>query len=284
MLDDFLLFVEVARRGSFSKTAKALRLTSPTLSKRVSFLEDRLGTPLFIRSSRGLSLTSYGQDMYEKHANGLLEINDALLAKDTSLPSRFILHCPQNLMQGPFYKALSQFISLPELMVTNITLEPSNANVLLSQTSFDMAIRVGKQKDSAYYQKAIGEIAVALVCAKDCLSKEVLVTPYDKFSEHDRAITDSHNSFTKMIKTNDITVARLMVQDKMGTGLLPMTEVQQLLEESECEYEYRSGVLFTRPVYALWPNTQVPSTLASLLLKALHENKTLALNGQLLKL
>ncbi|WP_133469888.1 LysR family transcriptional regulator [Paraglaciecola marina] len=284
MLDDFLLFVEVARRGSFSKTAKVLRLTSPTLSKRISFLEDRLGTPLFIRSSRGLSLTSYGQDMFEKYANEVLEINNALLVKDTSLPSRFTLHCPQNLMQGPLYSALSQFVALPELAATDITLEPANANVLLSQTSFDMAIRVGKQKDSAYYQKAVGEIAVALVCSKACLSKEVLVTPYDKFPEHNKALQNTYNDFTRTIKTNDITVARLMVQDKMGVGLLPMTEVQQLLEDSKGEYEYMSDILFNRPVYALWPNTQVPTGTASLLLDVLRVSKPTALNGQLLKL
>jgi DNA-binding transcriptional LysR family regulator len=284
MLDDFLLFVEVARRGSFSQTAKALRITSPTLSKRISTLEGRLGNSLLIRSSRGLSLTSYGKDLYDKYANGVLEINSALSLKDTSLPSRFTLHCPQNLMQGPFYKSLAQFVILPELVTTDIIIEPSNANVLLSQTAFDMAIRVGKQQDSAYYQRAIGEIAVAAVCSKDCLSKNVLITPYDKLSEHDKVIDNMQSTFTRMIKTNDITMARLLVQDKVGVGLLPMSEIQKLTEEPKGNYEYLSDTLFTRPVFALWPNNPKPSVIASLLLNLLIECNIPALNGQKLPL
>ena len=54
-------FVEVARAGSFSIAAEHLFLTQPAVSKRVAGLEAELGTRLFDRIGRRISLTEAGQ-------------------------------------------------------------------------------------------------------------------------------------------------------------------------------------------------------------------------------
>jgi DNA-binding transcriptional LysR family regulator len=54
-------FVEVARAGSFSVAAEHLFLTQPAVSKRVAGLEAELGTRLFDRIGRRVSLTEAGQ-------------------------------------------------------------------------------------------------------------------------------------------------------------------------------------------------------------------------------
>jgi DNA-binding transcriptional LysR family regulator len=54
-------FVEVARAGSFSIAAERMFLTQPAVSKRVSGLEAELGTRLFDRIGRRISLTEAGQ-------------------------------------------------------------------------------------------------------------------------------------------------------------------------------------------------------------------------------
>ncbi|MGB5777013.1 MAG: LysR family transcriptional regulator, partial [Sedimenticolaceae bacterium] len=53
-------FVEVAERASFSAAAEALYLTQPAVSKRVAQLESELGTRLFDRIGRRISLTGSG--------------------------------------------------------------------------------------------------------------------------------------------------------------------------------------------------------------------------------
>ena len=53
-------FVEVAERSSFSEAAEALYLTQPAVSKRVAQLETELGTRLFDRIGRRVSLTDTG--------------------------------------------------------------------------------------------------------------------------------------------------------------------------------------------------------------------------------
>lgn len=53
-------FVEVADHASFSDAAEALYLTQPAVSKRVAQLEAELGTRLFDRIGRRVSLTATG--------------------------------------------------------------------------------------------------------------------------------------------------------------------------------------------------------------------------------
>lgn len=54
-------FIEVARYQSFSLAAEALFLTQPAISKRITALEEELGTPLFNRINRSVSLTEAGR-------------------------------------------------------------------------------------------------------------------------------------------------------------------------------------------------------------------------------
>lgn len=59
--DTLEAFIEVAERQSFSKTAKALKLTQPAVSKRVAALESRLSVRLFDRVGRKVHLTEAGK-------------------------------------------------------------------------------------------------------------------------------------------------------------------------------------------------------------------------------
>ncbi len=53
-------FLTVAKEQSFTKGAEQLHITQPTLSRQLAALEEELGTPLFIRSGRNITLTDEG--------------------------------------------------------------------------------------------------------------------------------------------------------------------------------------------------------------------------------
>jgi DNA-binding transcriptional LysR family regulator len=59
-LDALLVFDVVAREGSFTRAASALGVSQPSISERMQRLEQRLGTPVFIRRGRGVALTVTG--------------------------------------------------------------------------------------------------------------------------------------------------------------------------------------------------------------------------------
>ena len=56
---------QVAKAGNISKAANQLYISQPAISKSISKLEAELGTALFSRSSKGVTLTEEGQVLYE---------------------------------------------------------------------------------------------------------------------------------------------------------------------------------------------------------------------------
>ncbi len=55
-------FLYVVKYKSIHKAANALYLTQPTVSARIKSLEETLGTTLFHRESRSLTLTESGKE------------------------------------------------------------------------------------------------------------------------------------------------------------------------------------------------------------------------------
>lgn len=58
-------FVQIADSGSFSKAAKELYLTQPTISAHISSLEKELNTRLFVRNTKDVRLSDSGNILYE---------------------------------------------------------------------------------------------------------------------------------------------------------------------------------------------------------------------------
>jgi DNA-binding transcriptional LysR family regulator len=67
-LDDIYLFKKVVDFGSVSAASRALRIPKSTVTRRISLLEERLGSPLFHRSPQGLTLTNFGQECHVRAA------------------------------------------------------------------------------------------------------------------------------------------------------------------------------------------------------------------------
>lgn len=53
-------FLTLAREGNITNAAEALYITQPTLSRQLAELEEELGTQLFIRGKRQITLTEDG--------------------------------------------------------------------------------------------------------------------------------------------------------------------------------------------------------------------------------
>lgn len=71
-LSDIRAFVTVGELGSFAAAAKALHLSQPALSRRISHLEHLLDVRLFDRTTRQVELTLLGQRFLDQ-VRGLVE-------------------------------------------------------------------------------------------------------------------------------------------------------------------------------------------------------------------
>jgi DNA-binding transcriptional LysR family regulator len=58
-------FLAVAQERSFSRAAERLHIAQPPLSRQIRQIEDDLGTPLFVRTPRGVDLTDAAKSLLE---------------------------------------------------------------------------------------------------------------------------------------------------------------------------------------------------------------------------
>jgi DNA-binding transcriptional LysR family regulator len=77
MLSQLEAFAEVARLGNVSRAAESLHVTQPALTARLQALEGDLEVPLFVRASRGMTLTDAGRTLLPYAQRALAQVIEA---------------------------------------------------------------------------------------------------------------------------------------------------------------------------------------------------------------
>lgn len=70
--------ITVLKTGSLGRAAVTLNMSQPALTKSIQRLEERLGVPLFVRDSKGMRPTVYGE-AFRPHAEGISASMDQAL-------------------------------------------------------------------------------------------------------------------------------------------------------------------------------------------------------------
>jgi DNA-binding transcriptional LysR family regulator len=146
--NDLQFFVAVVLNRGFSAAARVLGVPKSRMSRRVALLEERLGVRLLDRTTRGLSLTQVGQQVFEHARAAIIEAEAAEEAalRMRSEPCGLVrLSCPlglQSAIAGPLPGFLAAH---PKLRVQCIA---TNRRVDLIQEGVDVAIRVRERLDT----------------------------------------------------------------------------------------------------------------------------------------
>lgn len=100
-LDLYRIFYTVGNNESFSKAAQELYMTQPAVSQAIAQLENELGTRLFNRTPKGVTLTTEGSLLYE-YVQSAIRLIDAGEGKITEF---------KNLVMGELKIGVSDTIS-----------------------------------------------------------------------------------------------------------------------------------------------------------------------------
>lgn len=76
-LNGFLYFETVARCGTISRASEEMGVSASAISQQIKLLEQQLGTKLFRREGRSLSLTQEGEQLFQTANTALRMLRDA---------------------------------------------------------------------------------------------------------------------------------------------------------------------------------------------------------------
>lgn len=199
-------FLAVASQQSFSLAAESLFITQSAVSKRISLLEQQLGTPLFDRHNRSVSLTEAGRQLLPK-AKRILE-----LMSDTELELANL----SGKVHGTLSLATSHHIGLHRLppVLKAFVLQFPDAQLNLEFRESERAYLLVKQR----------QVELALSTLDNLPSPEL--SQYPLWTDAMQCVCAKHHPLTK--------ISRLSLADLANTtAVLPEknTITYQLVEE-----------------------------------------------------
>ena len=148
VFDDMTVFVRAVEVGSFSGAAQQLGITKSIVSRRILSLESRLGTSMFHRSTRRLSLTETGLAYYERARRILADVaeaEDVASQLHGDLKGRLRVAAPMSFGYRHLSPVVTDFLRAhPQV---DIELDLNDRRVDLISEGFDIAVRIGSLPD-----------------------------------------------------------------------------------------------------------------------------------------
>ncbi|MCL9667588.1 LysR family transcriptional regulator [Rosenbergiella epipactidis] len=271
--NDLLLFTRIAEEGSFTKAADRLDVPASTLSRRIAALEQQLGERLFIRTTRKMTITPFGQAILRHTQQIAVEISaiDALIEHRNIVPSgKLRISLPGDFTQAIISQFLADFIA--EYPQITLDIDVSQRRVDLIAEGFDLALRIGALADDASLAaRLIGHFELGLYAAPSYLRHAAKIRQPEDLLAHPLLRLHSDTSplslmsgqqqwqgelITKTVANSPNLLVNLALR---GTGITRIAahSVQPYVESGELIRvlpEWRSK---KRPVWIVFPATRL---------------------------
>jgi DNA-binding transcriptional LysR family regulator len=270
-LNQMLVFVRVVQAGSFSAAARQLGAPKSTLSRKVSELEERLGSRLLQRTTRKLGLTDAGR-IYFDHA--------ARIVAEAQIAEQAVGHLqasPRGLLR---VTTPLSFVVLPPLVSAFAKKYPdvqldivcSDRRVDLVDENFDVAIRTGALADSSLVARPLGTFKRVVVAAPEyCKEHGTPTRPADL--ERHACITFgagiSPNTWvlgsgeqrveihvTPRLTANDLDILRSAALDGLGIAFIPEFACAEDVRKNRLRHVLPEWCSAETPVHAVYPTAR----------------------------
>lgn len=189
--DDLRFFLAVARAGSLSVAAQSLGVTQPTVGRRITGLQQRLGAKLFTPTNTGQALSASGLRLLP-HAERMeaegLAAERATSGRDAGLRGRVRITASEWLIGAALGPLLRPFVTLhPEL---ELELVADVRHLSLTRRDADVAIRPSRFEQPEIVQRRVATLGFGLY-ASDAYLAERGAPNFDQQCEGHRLIAMS---------------------------------------------------------------------------------------------
>jgi len=165
--EDLRVFVALARAGSLSAAARALKVSHATVGRRVAALEDALGRALFDRRADGYALTAEGAAVLELAA-GMDERALAILrraGRDAGLTGTVRLTATESLAERFLIPRLAAFRRRHPGIDLEVLSDPRSLS--LAKREADVAVRLARPQAGELVTRRLAAIAYGVYAAPD---------------------------------------------------------------------------------------------------------------------
>jgi DNA-binding transcriptional LysR family regulator len=294
--DAMTAFLTVCETESLTAAARRLGLSPSVMSRQIGALESRLGTRLFHRTTRSLSLTDAGARYLERARRILADLDEAERAaqSDRTEPSgRLSVTAP--LIFGRLHVAplLSCFVARHPKV--SIELNLSDRFVNLVEEGHDLAIRIGHLPDSQLIARRFGETRRALVASPSYLEKrDVPRHPHD-LARHDtiafmpvappfdwqfsEAGADLKVRLEPRFVTNSSDTAIALAVDDAGIARVLYYQVREAVADGRLVEVLAPFVSDPLPIHTVYPSARLLTAKVRAFIELIEEEADWRLSG-----
>ncbi|MGQ6476228.1 LysR family transcriptional regulator [Serratia sp. IR-2025] len=233
--DDARFFLAVARCGTLRKAANQLQVDQATVGRRLTALENSLGSKLFIRTPKSFSLSPLGESMLAdmmKMENAVQAIARKAAGGDESLCGNVRIATTDTLAEAFVIPALQDLRQrYPAITVTLLTA----LNITdIAYHSADLAIRGARPDNDELIIKRLATIEMGLYASPHYLTRRGMPVKGEQLRGHDllmfpRELVPRHwNNFggetlyepNAVLQCNSQLLLRSATRNGLGIGLL----------------------------------------------------------------
>ena len=246
-VDDLKKFCRVAQLGSIAAAARAEASEASTVSRKIAALEAQLGTRLFQRTTRKLSLTEAGEIFLSRI---LPVVDEVAAAREAALAT---VEQPRGMLRVTASNAYGEAVVAPLLAGfcaqyprIEIDLLLSDALVDLIAQQVDVALRLGPRPTGDLIVSKVKTIERRLVASQGYLSSVPQVDQPEDIAAHvclpttnspqtplwlfRRNLENIELVVPAKIRTSNTLALRQLVRDGVGISLLPEWSVDEDIE------------------------------------------------------
>jgi DNA-binding transcriptional LysR family regulator len=170
--DDLKTFLTIARYGTLSAAARALKVSQTTMGRRLDHLHDRAGATLLERTPSGFRLTATGSAILgqvERMEEAALSLERTIAGDDCRLEGLVRITTVDALAAHVLTPGLTAFQAQhPGIVIEFIT---DNRSLSLARREADIAVRLGRFDAHETVVRKIGEMAFGVYAASAYLDR-----------------------------------------------------------------------------------------------------------------